>query len=171
MQLFVFQYNNISVKITIMTTIFDEKNNKIILFKYQNYADMFDETDTNKLLKHKSHDHAIETKSKIFSFEFIYNLFINELKAFKKYLNDNLIRKFIVFFMSSTETFIMFVKKKNDDLRLCVNYESLNDVILRNRYFILLIKRILNHLIKTTIFTKLNIRSAYNALRIRIDDE
>ena len=82
-----------------MTTIFDEKNEKIkISFKYQNYTDMFNKTDANKLSKHRFHDHAIETKNKIFFFEFIYNLFITKLETFEKYLNDNLKRKFIVFF-------------------------------------------------------------------------
>ena len=65
----------------------------------------------------------------------------------------------------------MFVKKKDDDLRLCVNYKDLNVITVKNRYFISLIEQILNRLIKARIFTKLNIRSAYNALRIRIDDE
>ena len=154
-----------------MTTIFDEKDEKIISSKYRNYANMFDKTETNELLKHKSHNHAIETKNKISFFESIYNLFITELETLRKYLNDNLKRKFIVLFSSSTKTFIMFVKKKNDDLRLCVNYRNLNVITVKNRYFISLIEHLLNRLIKATIFTKLNIRFAYNAFRIRIDDE
>ena len=102
LQAFVFQYDNISA--TMMTTIFDEKNEKIISFKYSNYADVFDKIDANKLSKYKCHDYAIETKNKISFFEFIYNLFIIELKTLRKYLNNNLKRKFIVFFFSSTET-------------------------------------------------------------------
>ena len=47
LQAFVFQYDNISAMITVMTTIFDEKNEKVILFKYQNYANVFDEPDAN----------------------------------------------------------------------------------------------------------------------------
>ena len=75
----------------------------------------------------------IQSKRKtIFFFEFIYNLFIIELEFFKKYLNDNLKRKFIVFSSSSTETFIMFVKKKDEDLRLCVDYKDLNVIIVKN---------------------------------------
>ena len=170
LQTFVFQYDNISA--TVMTTIFDEKNEKIkISFKYQNYADVFDEINANELLKHKSHDHAIKTKKKILSFESIYNLFIIELETLKKYLNDNLKKEFIILFFSSTKTLIMFVKKKNDDLRLCVDYSDLNVIIVKNRYFISLIKQLLNRLMKATILTKLNIRFTYNALRIRIDDE
>ena len=58
-----------------MTIIFNKKNEKIkISFKYQNYIDVFDEINANKLSKHKSYNYAIETKNKILSFEFIYNL-------------------------------------------------------------------------------------------------
>ena len=70
-----------------ITTIFDEKNEKItISFKYQNYANVFNKIDSNKLLKHRFHDYAIESK------------FIVELKILKRYLNNNLKQKFIVFF-------------------------------------------------------------------------
>ena len=65
----------------------------------------------------------------------------------------------------------MFVKKKPENLRLCVSYRNLNFIIVKNRYLISLIKHLLNRLIKTAIFIKLNIRFAYNALQIRIDDK
>ena len=87
LQAFIFQYNNISA--TVMTIIFDEKEKKIILFKYQNYADVFDEINANELSKHRSHNYAIETKNKIVFFESIYNLSITELETLRKYLNDN----------------------------------------------------------------------------------
>ena len=78
LQLFMIQYDNISAKIIVMTTIFDEKNEKIKISSkyqfYQSYTNMFDETVANKLSKHRFHDHKIETKNKIYSFEFIYNL-------------------------------------------------------------------------------------------------
>ena len=70
----------------------------------------------------------------------------------------------------STNAFIMF-DKKNENLRLCVNYKDLNFITVKNRYFISLIKQLLNYLIEIAIFRKLNIRSAYNSLQIRINDE
>ena len=171
LQLFVFQYDNVSAQITIVIAI-SNKNNQIreISFKYHNYANVFDEIDANNLFEHKSYDHAIETKNRIFSFDFVYDLFITKFEAFRKYLNDNFKRKSIVFFSSFADAFIMFVKK-NENLRLCVTYKNLNSTIVKNRYFILLIKPLLNRLIETAIFTKLNIRSVYNALRIRINDK
>ena len=65
----------------------------------------------------------------------------------------------------------MFVKKKNENLRVCVDYRSLNFITVKNSYLISLIKQLLNRLIEAVIFTKLNIRSAYIALRIRADNE
>ena len=115
----------------------------------------------------------IITQSKrkiIFFFDFIYNLFITKHDIHKKYLNGNFQKEFIVFFSLFKNAFIMFVKK-NENLRLCVNYKDLNFIIIKNCYFISLRKQLLNRLIKTAIFTKLNICFAYNALRTRIDDE
>ena len=89
-----------------------KKMKKQFHLKYQNYADVFDKINANKLSKHRLHNHTIETKNKISFFESIYNLSIIELKILKKYLDDNLKRKFIVLFSSSTKTLIMFVKKK-----------------------------------------------------------
>ena len=103
-------------------------------------------------------------------FNFFYNLFITKFENFRKYLNDNFKKEFIVFFLSFANAFIMFVKKE-ENLRFCVNYKSLNFITVKNRYFISLIKQLLNRLIKITIFTKLNIRFAYNTLRIRINDK
>ena len=99
-------------------TVISNKNIEIIkiVFKYHDYANVFDKIDANKLFKHRFYDHAIETKNKIFSFDFIYNLFITKLETFRKYLNYNFKKKFIVFFSSSADAFIMFVKKKTENL-------------------------------------------------------
>ena len=86
---------------------------------------MFDETDVNELFKHKSHDHAIETKNKILSFDSIYNLSITKFEVFRKYLNDNLKKVYGTLFIVCRR--IYHVRQRKDEhLRLCVNYKSLN---------------------------------------------
>ena len=72
---------------------------------------MFDEINANKLIKHRFHDQAIETKI-FFFLDFIHNLFITTFEIFRKYLKDNFKKNFIVFCSLSTNTFIMFIKKK-----------------------------------------------------------
>ena len=112
LQLFVFQYDNINDRITVVTAISNKKNEIIkISFKYYHYTDVFDEIDINKLFKPKFHDYAIESKI-FFSILFIIYLFITKFETFRKYLNDNFNKKFIVFFSSPADKFILFVKKK-----------------------------------------------------------
>ena len=105
-------------------------------------------------------------QKKICSFNFTYNLFVTKIEAFKKYQNDNLKKEFIQFSWFFADAFIMFVKVKNENLRLCVNYRNLNYITIKNWHLILLIKQLLNRLIIIAIFTKINTRSVYNALRI-----
>ena len=61
--------------------------------------------------------------------------------------------------------------KKNDELRLCVDYRDLNAIIIKNRYFFPLIFETLNRLCELKIFIKLNFKNVYYKLRIKIDDE
>ena len=71
LQLFVFKYDKINAQITIMIVILNKKNEIIkISFKYHDFVDVFDETNANKLFEHRSYNHAIETKNKMFFFRF-----------------------------------------------------------------------------------------------------
>jgi hypothetical protein len=72
------------------------KSSQKIFEKYKDFADVFDKMKTNELSKHDSQNHEINTKNKMSSFESIYNLFVIELEILKKYLNEFLIKKFIV---------------------------------------------------------------------------
>ena len=66
-----------------------------------------------------------------------------KLKQIKKYLNEYLKKKFIVFNYILFVSLVLFVEKSNKKLRFCVNYKKLNVIIKRNRYFILLINEVL----------------------------
>ena len=61
--------------------------------------------------------------------------------------------------------------KKNNDLRFCVDYRGLNAIIIKNRYFLLLIFETLNRLCGLKVFIKLNLKNAYHRLCIKINDE
>ena len=66
---------------------------------------------------------------------------------------------------------IVFVKKKDGSLRLCVDYRDLNEKIIKNRYPLLLIQETLIQLSKAKYFPKLDIRGAYNLIHITEGDE
>ena len=61
--------------------------------------------------------------------------------------------------------------KKNNELRLYVDYRDLNAIIIKNRHFLSLISETLNHLCESKIFTKLNFKNVYYKLRIKVEDE
>jgi hypothetical protein len=109
------------------------KSSKEIFEKYKDFADVFDKINADKLLKHDSQDHAIDTKSKMSSFESMYNLSMTELELLKEYLDEFLTKEFIVLFSLFVETSILFVKKSKNDLKLCVNYRELNAITIKNR--------------------------------------
>jgi hypothetical protein len=147
------------------------KSSKEILEKYKDFADVFDKINADKLLEHDSQDHAINTKSKMLSFESVYNLSMTELELFKEYLDEFLTKEFIVFSSSFVDASILFVKKSKDDLKLCVNYRKLNVITIKNRYSISLINQLLNRFNDVKKFTKLNIQTTYNFIRIKKEDE
>ncbi len=68
------------------------KSSKEILEKYKNFANVFDKINVDKLFKHDSQDHAINTKNKKFSFKSMYNLLMIEFELFKKYFDEFLIK-------------------------------------------------------------------------------
>ncbi len=62
-------------------------------------------------------------------------------------------------------------QKKDGGLRPCLDYQALNNITVKFRYPLPLIPAALEHLRGATIFTKLDLRSAYNLIRIHEGDE
>jgi hypothetical protein len=153
----------------------DENNDKIsneISFQYFAFQDIFSEVKTHKLFKHDFYDHVIEILSNRDSFfDSIYNLSATELKILKNYIDEYMKKNFIIEFVSFAKAFILFVKKTNDKLRLCVNYKKLNEIIIKNRYSLSFINENLNKLFETKIFIKLNVKDVFHRIRIRKENE
>ena len=67
-----------------MTAISNKKNEiKKMSFKHHDYANVFDEIDIKKLFKHRSHDHAIEIKTKFIFFIFFIIYLLRNLNVFE----------------------------------------------------------------------------------------
>jgi hypothetical protein len=173
-QAFILQWNDmLDIEFSMSDFIIETmmKSSQEILEKHKNFANVFDKINANKLLEHDSQDHAINTKSKMSSFESMYNLSMIELELLKKYFDEFLIKEFIVFSSSFVDASILFVKKSKDDLKLCVNYTKLNAITIKNRYSILFVYQMLNRLSDVKKFTKLNIQTTYNFIRIKKEHE
>jgi hypothetical protein len=65
----------------------------------------------------------------------------------------------------------MFVPKKNGKLRLVMDYRQLNDVTIKDRTPLPLISKLRDRLHGKKYFTALNLKDAYNLIRIKPRDE
>jgi hypothetical protein len=65
----------------------------------------------------------------------------------------------------------MFVLKKNGKLRLVVDYRQLNDITIKDRTPLPLIFKLRDRLHSKKYFTALNLKDAYNLIRIKPRDE
>ena len=61
--------------------------------------------------------------------------------------------------MSFANALILFVFKKNEELRLYVNYKELNAIIIKNRHSLSFIIKTLNRLCEAKCFIKLNLKN------------
>ncbi len=141
-----------------------------LLVELKEYEDVFLTESADKLSLHEDHDHAIEIIAES-SYELLYNLSNTELVTLRQYLDDVLVKEWIKHFVSSTDAFILFILKKNDSLHLCMNYQDLNKITVKNRHSLSLISETLNRLNKVKQFTKLNLKNVYHCLRIQHEDE
>jgi hypothetical protein len=64
----------------------------------------------------------------------------------------------------------LFVKKKDQSLRLCVNYRSLNAVTIKNKYPLPRIDILFYQLAGAKVFSKVDLCSGYHQIRIRLED-
>ena len=140
--------------------------------KYQAFTEVFSKKKVNELPAHGTHDHAINLEGTGDPpFGPLYNLSGNKLKVLWDYLADNLVKGFIRALTSPSGAPILFVKKKDGTLRLCVDYQGLNHLTRKNCYPLPLINEALNRLVSVKVYTKLNIRLAYNLIWIKEGDE
>jgi len=98
-------------------------------------------------------------------------MFDHKLQKIKKYLINHLNKEFIFFSFASYVSLILFVEKKDDSLRFCVDYRKLNALIKRNRYSLSLIDETFARIQESKYLTRLNIIVAFNKLRMHSDSE
>jgi transposase InsO family protein len=140
---------------------------------YNEFIEMFiEKTGLNALPKHQHWDHEIElVDGKYPGFEPIYRLSEKELEVLRKYIKENLAKGFIRESKSSAGYPILFVAKKDGTLRLCVDYRKLNAITKKNRYPLPNIQELRDRLSQAKIFTALDLRGAYNLIRMKKGEE
>ena len=91
-------------------------------------------------------------------------------KQTKKRSKELLDKGFIRPSSSPWGTPVLFVKKKDGSLRLCIDYRQLNKVTIKNKYPLPMIDDLFDQLQGARCFSKIDLRSGYHHLRIRSED-
>lgn len=94
-----------------------------------------------------------------------------ELKELCKYLDEELEEKFIVPSTWPAGSPLIFVKKSGGGLRPYVDYRKINEITVKDRTPLPLINDSLDSLSKANIYTKIDLKSTYNHIRIKEGDE
>ncbi|KAL0556163.1 hypothetical protein IC582_004673 [Cucumis melo] len=93
-----------------------------------------------------------------------------ELKELKVQLQELLDKGFIRPSVSPWGAPVLFIKKKDGSMRLCINYRELNKVIVQNKYPLPRIGDLFDQLQRATVFSKIDLRSGYHQLKIKDSD-
>ncbi len=127
---------------------------------------------TDQLSSHHLYDHKIELIDKrISSRSCLYHMFDYKLQKMKNYLIKHLNKDFISSSSASYTSLILFIEKKDDSLRFCIDYRKLNALIKRNRYFLSLIDETFACIQDSKYLIQLNIIVIFNKLRMHLSSE
>lgn len=137
------------------------------------YESVFMESNCNQLppsraadLEIKLIDPAMKPKTQP-----IYQLSLKEQMALKEWIKENLSKGFIRNSKSQFAAPIFFVPKKDGTLRPCIDYRDLNSNTVLDLHPLPLISQLMDQISGSRIFTKLDLRGAYNLVRIKEGDE
>lgn len=122
--------------------------------QYQDFPSLFRESDAQGLTPLRHNDHVMhlmdDKKPPIGPF---YCMSALELKELREYLAEYLAKAFIQSFSSPAGAPVLFIKKKDGTVRLCVDYRGPNAVNIVNRYPLPLINDTLDRLQEAQIDT------------------
>ncbi|MBS1986331.1 hypothetical protein JST99_00150, partial [Candidatus Dependentiae bacterium] len=134
------------------------------------FKDIF-ETMPPGLPPKREHDHAIElipgsqppAKS-------AYRLSLTELDELRKQLDKLLANGLIRASKSAFGAPMLFVKKKDGSMRMCIDYRDLNSITIKNRYPLPRVDELLDRLSGAKYFSKLDLQSGYYQIRMKEED-
>jgi hypothetical protein len=99
-----------------------------------------------------------------------YRMAATELAELKKQLSELELKGYVRPSSSPWGAPVLFVKKKDGSMRLCVDYRALNEVTIKNKYPLPRIDDLFDQLKGAKYFSKIDLRSGYYQLKIRSED-
>ena len=139
---------------------------------YREWASVFSEEEINKLPEHSPWAHEIKLiEGSTPPYGPIYPLNKMELAVLREYINKQMAVGKIRLSKSPAGSPILFVRKADGMLCLCVDYRGLNKITVKDRTPLPLMTELREQVAKAKIFTKLDLRHGYNLIRIAEGDE
>ena len=140
--------------------------------EYQDFADVFSKSKAEALPPHRPYDLSIPISSDAKPpFGPVYRLSEVEERTLKDFIDENLAKGFVRPSSSPAGAPVLFAKKKDGSLRLCVDYRALNNITTKDRYPLPRIDNLLDRLRRAKHFTKIDLRNGYYNVRIADGDE
>ena len=139
---------------------------------YHDFADVFSKANASSLPPHRDFDLKIELEDGASPPPGrLYLLSLFELDALRKFIDENLSTGFIRPTLSSHAAPVLFIKKKDGSLRLCVDYRGLNKLTKKDRYPLPLIADLLDSPSCAKVYSKIDLCHVYHLVRIAEGDE
>ncbi|KAJ8456455.1 hypothetical protein ONZ45_g18712 [Pleurotus djamor] len=139
---------------------------------YHEFADVFSKGKAETLPDHRSFDLKIDIEEGSGPpVGPLYSLSQVEQKALKEFIDEHLRTGFIRSSKSPHGAPVLFAKKKDGSLRLCVDYRGLNKITRKDRYPLPRTSDLLDAPSKAKVYTKIDLRNAYHLVRIAEGDE
>ena len=143
-----------------------------ILLEYHEFSDVFSGEKADILAPHRPYDLKINleegTKP---SYGPIYSLSPTELTALWEFIDEHIRNGFIRPARSPWGSPVLFVKKKDGSLQLCVDFQSLNKVMVKDHYPLPLISDLLHSPAPARVYSKIDLKHAYHLVRVTKGDE
>jgi hypothetical protein len=99
-----------------------------------------------------------------------YRMSVEELKEFKRQLTELQEVGYIRPSFSPWGALVLFVQKKDGSQRMCVDYRSLNDDTIKNKYALPRIEDLFDQMRGVRVSSKIDLRSGYHQMKIRPSD-
>jgi hypothetical protein len=99
-----------------------------------------------------------------------YRLAPSEMQDLMKQIQELLEKRLIRLSSSQCGAPVLFVKKKDGSMRMCIDYRELNKVTIKNRYLFPRIDDLFDQLEGSSYFSKIDLRSGYHQVRVREED-
>src|SRR6266481_2783840 len=139
---------------------------------YHDYADVFSKTKASILADHRPYDLKVTLEEgTALPLGPIYSLSQEELLALHKFIDENVATGFIRPSWSPHGAPVLFIRKKDGSLHLCIDFQGINKISKKDRYPLPLISDLLDAPCKAHIYTKIDLWHAYHLVHITAGDE